>query len=72
MEHPQLIGGGTWPLMVGASGTVKITSPVYDAASGYVFVGDNTGILHSVVRFWPAVHPRHLERLGGLLSRTLR
>lgn len=42
------ISGGTWPLMVGASGTVKITSPVYDPASGNVFVGDNTGILHSV------------------------
>ena len=42
------ISGGTWPLMVGASGTVKISSPVYDPGSGNVFVGDNAGVFHSV------------------------
>ena len=35
-----------WPVTVNSG--VKITSAVYDSASGYVFVGDTAAILHSV------------------------
>jgi len=35
-----------WPLQL--STTAKLTSPVYDPASGNIFVGDMAGFLHSV------------------------
>jgi hypothetical protein len=35
-----------WPAVLG--GSVKVSSPVYDPVSGYVFVGDLSGTLYSV------------------------
>jgi hypothetical protein len=37
-----------WPARVNATPGTKVSSPVYDPTSGYVFVGDSTGVLHSV------------------------
>jgi len=38
----------TWPVQVNATAGTKVSSPVYDDTSGYVFVGDSTGVLHAV------------------------
>jgi len=37
-----------WPVQVNATAGTKVSSPVYDDTSGYVFVGDSTGVLHAV------------------------
>lgn len=38
----------TWPVQVNATAGTKVSSPVYDDTSGYVFVGDSTAVLHAV------------------------
>jgi hypothetical protein len=38
----------TWPVQVNATADTKVSSPVYDPTSGYVFVGDSTAVLHAV------------------------
>ena len=37
-----------WPVQVNATPGTKVSSPVYDDTSGYVFVGDSTAVLHAV------------------------
>ena len=43
-----------WPVNLSATG--ELSSPVYDPVSGYVFVGDTLGTLHSVLASSGAVH----------------
>ena len=40
--------GSPWPVQVNTTAGTKVSSPVYDPTSGYVFVGDSTGVLHAV------------------------
>ena len=40
--------GSPWPVQVNTTAGTKVSSPVYDPASGYVFVGDSTAVLHAV------------------------
>jgi hypothetical protein len=37
-----------WPVKLNATTPNKVTSPIYDPTSGYVFVGDMGGVLYSV------------------------
>ena len=40
--------GSPWPVQVNTTAGAMVSSPVYDPTSGYVFVGDSTGVLHAV------------------------
>jgi len=40
--------GSPWPVQVNTTAGTQVSSPVYDPTSGYVFVGDSTGVLHAV------------------------
>jgi hypothetical protein len=45
-KAPSEVTTSPWPVLLNASN--KVTSPVYDPATGYVFVGDTGGYLYSV------------------------
>jgi hypothetical protein len=45
---PSEVTTGGWPVTVNGSGTVHLHSPIYDSASGNIFVGDLAGNIYYV------------------------
>ena len=62
---PTLVTTGGWPISF--AGNVQVSSPVFDATTGRLFIGDSHGVLHSVNAITPGpVSSLTVGKLGQL------